>query len=134
MTKRKVESQTGNLIFDHKKLRIDLTPCVQVECDTSFESFWRELQHCFRFNLDRRSEQTVIIPQSCGNSNLGSFETPNVGSPGTKNHLDVGTAERCREYHMGEGGGFLRIRAVVSLVSPKLSMACPNIKVFQTVY
>jgi hypothetical protein len=29
---------------------------------------------------------------------------------------------------MGEGGGFLRIRAVVSLVSPKLPVACPSTK------
>jgi hypothetical protein len=29
---------------------------------------------------------------------------------------------------MGEGGGFPRIRVVVSLVSPKSPMACPNIK------
>jgi hypothetical protein len=50
------------------------------------------------------------------------------GSPGTRNHLDVGVTERCREFYMREGGGFLRIQAVVSLVSPKSPMACPNTK------
>jgi hypothetical protein len=30
--------------------------------------------------------------------------------------LDVAPAERCKEYYMGEGGGFPRVRAVVSLV------------------
>jgi hypothetical protein len=29
---------------------------------------------------------------------------------------------------MGEGGGFLRIRAVVSHVSPELFVTCPNTK------
>jgi len=29
---------------------------------------------------------------------------------------------------MGEGGGFPQVHAVVSLVSPELPMACPNIK------
>jgi hypothetical protein len=29
---------------------------------------------------------------------------------------------------MGEGGGFLRIRAMVSLVSLKLLVACPSTK------
>jgi hypothetical protein len=29
---------------------------------------------------------------------------------------------------MGEGGGFLRVRAVVSLVSPKLLVACFSTK------
>jgi len=30
--------------------------------------------------------------------------------------LDVAPAERCREYYMGEGGGFPQVQAVVSLV------------------
>jgi len=29
-----------------------------------------------------------------------------LGSPGKKCHLDVASAESCREYYMGEGGGF----------------------------
>ncbi len=51
-----------------------------------------------------------------------------LGSPGIKNHSDVGAAERRREYYMGEGGGFPRVRAVVSFVSRKLPVACPSIK------
>jgi hypothetical protein len=51
-----------------------------------------------------------------------------LGSPRTKSHLDVDVAERRREYYMGEGGGFLRVRAVVSLVSPKSSMASLSTK------
>jgi len=50
------------------------------------------------------------------------------GSLGTKNHSDVGAAGRHREYYMGEGGGFPRIRAMVSLVNPKLPMVCPSTK------
>jgi hypothetical protein len=29
-----------------------------------------------------------------------------LGSPGTKNHLDVAPMESYRVYYMGEGGGF----------------------------
>ncbi len=29
---------------------------------------------------------------------------------------------------MGEGGGFLQVQAVVSLVSPELFVACPSTK------
>ncbi len=29
-----------------------------------------------------------------------------LGSPRIKSHLDAGVAERCKEYFMGEGGGF----------------------------
>jgi hypothetical protein len=31
------------------------------------------------------------------------------GSPGTKSHSSVGAVEQCKEYYMGEGGGFPRI-------------------------
>jgi len=40
----------------------------------------------------------------------------------------VGAVEKCRKYYMGEGGGFPRVRAVVSLVSPELLVACPSTK------
>jgi hypothetical protein len=43
-----------------------------------------------------------------------------------KGHSDVGVVERRREYYMGEGGGFLRVRAVVSLVNLESLVACPN--------
>ncbi len=36
--------------------------------------------------------------------------------------------ERRREYYMGEGGGFPRVQAVVSLVNQKLLVVCPNTK------
>jgi hypothetical protein len=36
--------------------------------------------------------------------------------------------ERHKEYYVGEGGGFPQVRVVVSLVSPKLPMACPIAK------
>ncbi len=51
-----------------------------------------------------------------------------LGNPGTKNHSGMGAVERHIEYYMGEGGGFSRVRAVVSLVSPGLRLACPSTK------
>jgi len=50
--------------------------------------------------------------------------------------LDAGAAKQRKEYYMGEGGGFPRVRAMVSQVSPGrgesnesvLPVACPNIK------
>jgi len=41
-----------------------------------------------------------------------------LGSPENLCHLDVASATSYREYYMGEGGGFPRVRAVVSLVCP----------------
>ncbi len=51
-----------------------------------------------------------------------------LGSPEIKSHLDAGAVERRREYYMGEGGGFPRVRALVNLVSLELPVACPSTK------
>jgi hypothetical protein len=51
-----------------------------------------------------------------------------LGSPGIKNHLDVGAMERRREYYMGEGGGFLRVWVMVNLVSLESPVVCPSTK------
>jgi hypothetical protein len=51
-----------------------------------------------------------------------------LGSPRTKNHLDVAPMERCRAYYMGEGAGFPRVWVVVSLVSPESPVVCPSTK------
>jgi hypothetical protein len=51
-----------------------------------------------------------------------------LGSPGKKCHRNVASAESCKEYYKGEGGGFPRVWAVVSQVSPRLPVACPNTK------
>jgi hypothetical protein len=85
------------------------------ECDTSLKRSRRGLQVCFRPCRDQTLQSKVMSAQSPG--------TPprivsglQLGSPGKKSHLDVASAESCREYYKGEGGGFPRVRAVVCLV------------------
>jgi hypothetical protein len=51
-----------------------------------------------------------------------------LGSPVTKSHSDVCAVGRHKEYYMGEGGGFPRVRAMVSFVNLELPVACPSIK------
>jgi hypothetical protein len=51
-----------------------------------------------------------------------------LGSPEIKNHSNVGAAERRKEYYMGEGDGFARVRALVSLVSLESLVVCPSTK------
>jgi hypothetical protein len=41
-----------------------------------------------------------------------------LGSPETKNHLDVGFVANHKIYYKGEGGGFPQVWAVVNLVCP----------------
>jgi hypothetical protein len=100
-------------------------PCVQVACNTSLKSSWQRLQLCFRPHPDWRSAYKIIALQNRGSPNFGNF------SPGTESHLDVGLVERRKVYCKGEGGGFPQVQAVVSLVSlvsPRSPVACPNTK------
>ncbi len=45
-----------------------------------------------------------------------------------KSHSDVGAMKRRIKYSMGEGGGFPRVRAVVSFVNPESHVACLSTK------
>jgi len=54
-----------------------------------------------------------------------------LGSPGTKNLLDV---ERHKVYYKGEGGGFPQVRAVVNLMSLSLPLARPSTKSVSTMH
>ncbi len=96
-----------------------------MECETPLESFKKELQVCFKPHPNRRFKQRVMTSQSPG---IGTVSGLLLGSPGTKSHSNVGAMKRHKEYYMGEGGGFPRIRAMVSTMSPKLLATCPNIK------
>jgi hypothetical protein len=57
-----------------------------------------------------------------------------LGSPETKNHLDVSLMERHKVYYKGKGDGFPQVRAVVSLVSPSLPIARPSTKSASTMH
>ncbi len=62
---------------------------------------------------------------------IGIVSGLHFGSPEKKCHSDATAVKRHREYYMGEGGGFPRIRAVVSQVSRSLLVVCPNTKSVQ---
>jgi hypothetical protein len=81
----------------------------------SLERSRRGLQVWFRPRCDRTWQSGVMSSQSPGTP-TGIVSGLQLGSPGKKSHLDVASVERCREYYMGEGGGFPRVRAVVCLV------------------
>jgi len=56
-----------------------------------------------------------------------------LGSLGKKRHLDATPVESCREYYMGEGGGFPWVRAVVSLVCKSARGLSQHPRVFPNV-
>jgi hypothetical protein len=91
--------------------------CRLEECDTALESSRRELQLWFKTRPDPSSRRGVMVVQSSG-SPAGTISGLHFGSPNKMCHLDVASASNHREYYMGEGGGFPRVWAVVSLVCP----------------
>jgi hypothetical protein len=82
---------------------------------------WKSLDDGYNFALDLISIGSLHTklwgPKVVGVPTLGISGLP-FGSPGTKCHLDVGLVERHKIYYKGEGGGFPKVRAVVSVVSP----------------
>jgi len=85
------------------------------ECDTALKSYWRELQLWFRARPDP-SLGEELWPSKVPGLQPGTVLGLQLGSPEKKSHLDVALAESCIVYYMGEGGGFPRVRAVVSQV------------------
>jgi hypothetical protein len=75
----------------------------------------RGLQVWFRPRRDQTWQSGVMSTQSPGTPPR-TISGLQLESPGKKSHLDVVPEMWRREYYMGEGGGFLRVRAVVCLV------------------
>jgi hypothetical protein len=121
--------------FDSRPLKIGNRPDPDA-CRWSAANHWKALDESYKFALD-------LIPigglgkelwrRKVARVQTGIVSGLLLGSPGTKSHLDAGAVERRRKYYMGEGGGFPWVRAVVSLVSPELPVACPSTKVLQNV-
>jgi hypothetical protein len=86
-----------------------------LECDMALESARQELQLWFKPRSNWILNSGDMSSQSPGTPTWDNFGLL-LGSPGKKSHLDVASAESCRVYYMGEGGGFPWVRAVVSQV------------------
>jgi hypothetical protein len=105
-------------------------------CRCSATHRWKDLKESYKFSLNlipiqglSRELQTPKVP----GVSTGTISGLLFGSPGNKSHLDAGVAEQRREYYMGEGGGFPRVRVVVSQVSPCCPWLVPTPKVFPKV-
>jgi hypothetical protein len=100
-------------------------------CRWSATRCWKALEESYKFASN-------LIPIGGPSKELWAAKVSGVQtrtisglpfeSPETNSHLDVIPMEWRRIYYMGEGGGFPRVQAVVSQVSPELPMACPNTK------
>jgi len=89
------------------------------ECNTLLKRSRRGLQVWFRSCCNQILQVgSYELPKARDSTrdNFGTISGLQLGSPGKKSHLDVASAERCRVYYMGEGGGFPRIRVVLCFV------------------
>jgi hypothetical protein len=66
--------------------------------------------------------------QDSNRDNFGTISGLQLGGPGKKSHLDVASAESCREYYMGEGGGFPPNPGRGESCSPKCPWLVPTPK------
>jgi hypothetical protein len=90
-------------------------------CRWSATHRWKALEENYKFASDLVSIEGLsweLWALKVPKVQTGTFSRLLLGSLGTKNHLDACVMERRREYYMGEGGGFPRVRAVVNQVSP----------------
>jgi hypothetical protein len=105
-------------------------------CRWSATNHWKALEESYKFALDliliRGLSWELWAPKVSG-VQTGTISGLLFGSPGNKSHLDAGATEQCKEYYMGEGGGFPRVRAVVSQVSPCCPWLIPTARVFPNV-
>jgi hypothetical protein len=102
-------------------------------CKWSATHRWKALKGSYKFASDlvpiKGWGEKLWTPNVLG-VQTGIISGFHFGSPEKKSHSDVSATERHREYYMGEGGGFPRVRAVVSQVSPCCPSFVPTSRVF----
>jgi hypothetical protein len=124
------KGRESNWQFDSRPLKVGNRPDPG-GCRWNATHCWKVLNEGYKFASN-------LVPIRGQGKKLWTPKVPGVqtrtisglhfGSPGKKCHLDVSAAVRRKEYYMGEGGGFPRVRTMVNQMSPMLPVACPNTK------
>jgi hypothetical protein len=131
----KKKGQESNWQFDSQPQKIGNRPDPGV-CRWSPIYYWKAIEESYKFASDLipiwSLSWQLWAPKVLG-VQIGTVSKLLLGSPGNKSHLDAGAAKQRREYYMGEGGGFPRIWAMVSQVSPCCPWLVPTLEVFPKV-
>jgi len=124
------KSRESTRQFDSRPLKVGNQPNSDV-FKRSATWRWKALKESYKIVSDLISigglSKKLWMPKVSG-VQLGTISGLLLGSPGKKCHSDVAPAGSCREYYMGEGGGFPQVQAMVSQVSPRWPVASPNTK------
>jgi hypothetical protein len=124
------KGQESNCQFDSQPQKVRNRPNPDVRWGSATWR-WKDLEESYKIGLDLvpiggRGEK-LRWPKFLG-IQTGTILGLHFGNPETMSHLGMGAMEQCIEYYVGEGGGFPRVRAMVSQVSPRSPVACPNTK------
>jgi hypothetical protein len=126
----KKKGRKSNWQFDSQPPKVGNRPDPNA-CRWSTTCCWKALNEGYKFALNLipiGGMSKELWPRKVARVQTRTISGLLLGGLEIKSHLDVGAAERCIEYYMGEGDGFPRIRAMVSLVSPELPVVCPSTK------
>jgi hypothetical protein len=126
----KKKGRESNCQFDSRPLKVNNRPNPGA-CRWRATRRWKSINKSYKFALDLipiGGLTKELWPCKVAGVQTGIVSGLLLGSPGIKSHSDVGAVERRREYYKGEGGGFPRVRAVVSIVSLESPVACPSTK------
>jgi len=129
------KGRESNCQFDSRPLKVGNQPLPDVAWGSATRR-WKALDEGYNFGWD-------LVPIRVRGEELWTSKVPRLqpetvsrlqlGSPGKNSHLDVASVESCRVYYMGEGGGFPRVRAVVSLVCQSARGLYQHPRVFSNV-
>jgi hypothetical protein len=117
------KGRESNWQFDSRPLKVGNQPDPDM-CRWIATHRWKALEESYNFTSDLipiRGLRWELWASKVSGVQTGTVSGLILGSPETKSHSDVGAVSKRREYYMGEGGGFPRVRAVVSQVS----LCCP---------
>jgi hypothetical protein len=124
MAKRRVESQTANLIPDQKKSRINpIYLAIKSVLYTVGKISQRKLQLCFKLHFNLKFARKIMGLQSHRSPIWHNFRTLTPESRERKNHLDVGSVTSHRVYYKGEGGGFPQVWVMMNLMCVRVICA-----------
>jgi len=136
------KGRESNWQFDSRPLKVGNRHLPDIRIRSATRS-WKALEESYNFRSDlvairRCSEelQALKVPGLQPGQfpdNFGTISGLQLGSLGKICHLDVAPVGSCREYYMGEGGGFPRVRAVVSLVCQSARDLSQHPRVFPNV-
>jgi hypothetical protein len=114
------KGRESNWQFDSRPLKVGNRPLLDVALGRATRH-WKVFDESYNFGsrlVPIRVWGEELWPSKVPGLQLGTVSGLYFESPNKMCHSDVASATSRREYYKGEGGGFPRVRAVVSLVCP----------------